>query len=235
MRRFGPSWLVLLVPVALSAMACADTTDNKNKGTARPQAGASGDDLVNGAGASTSRGGSDNGPNEAGGSSSSGGAVASNGEAGSRADVGSGGEAGSTGDGGAGGDSSSPACVAPTTLPILGDYVAQNGDELWLRDSGKAVTLTRVAPGKPSAAKLPSLWQVMSVCGAESALVLRNAAGRFARLDYVKGGSSLTVCFSSKTADSAELAAEIPAADRANTIDAGCNGGPWTRVVKGGN
>jgi hypothetical protein len=95
--------------------------------------------------------------------------------------------------------------------------------------------LTRVPSGVPSPAKLPSLWQVARVCADDSALLLKTVAGSFTRLDYLKGASSLTLCLANDTAASLELAAALTPADRTNTIDAGCNGEPWTRVTKGAN
>jgi hypothetical protein len=146
------------------------------------------------------------------------------------AEAGASGEAGEAGIGGAPVDDEG--CAEPTGLSILGDYVETNGDELWLRDSGKAVTLTRVPAGKPAAARLPSLWRVARACSAESFLVLEGAAS-FTRLDYIAGPRSLTVCLASETASSAEAATQLPAPDRMNTIDAGCNSGPWVRVMRG--
>jgi len=157
---------------------------------------------------------------------------------GASADAGesSGGSAGTPDAGGAGGDGPViETCMAPTSLPILGDYVEPDGDLLWLRDSGQAVTLTRVTPGKPSPSKLPSLWQVVGLCSDTSTLLLKDTAAMYTRLDFLKGAASLTVCLATETAGTPALAAAIPPADRANTIDSGCNGGPWTRVVKGGN
>lgn len=139
------------------------------------------------------------------------------------------------GSGGEGGADGAEQCGPPTSLAILGDYTEPSGRKLWLRDSGKAVTLTRVTPGKPTSAQLPSLWRVTSACSESSALVLEAADGSFTRLDYLAGAASLTLCFAAETATSAELAATLLPADRSNTIDAGCNGGPWTRAVKGGN
>lgn len=155
-----------------------------------------------------------------------------NGGAGGSGAAGGGGATG--GAGGSGGAGGGEACWEPTSLSILGDYVEPNGDELWLRNSGKAVTLTRVAAGKPSFARLPSLWQVARVCADDSALLLKTPTGSFTRLDYLKGASSLTVCLANVTATTLELAAALRPANRMNTIDAGCNDGPWTRLQKGG-
>lgn len=233
--RFG--WLVVIAATALSASACGDTEDKK-KSPAHPQADSGGTragdggtggrapSAGNGAGGNQARGGSEPSAGSSAGALSDGGA---NADAGATFD-------GGADAGGAGGESPvGDGCVAPNALSILGDYIEPNGDELWLRDSGKAVTLTRVTPGKPSPTKLPALWQAVRICESESALVLKNVEGAYTRLDFIKGTSSLTVCLAMGTAATPEAAVGLAGADRANTIDSGCNGGPWSRAVKGGN
>lgn len=138
----------------------------------------------------------------------------------------------SGGDAAAGGVDSSENCGEVRGISMLGDYVDPNGDRWWLRDSGKATTLVHVPAGKPTNGKPPSLWQVLQVCRESSALLLETPSGTFTRLDYVAGAKSLTLCLASSTVAALKVAAELPAADRANTIDSGCNGGPWLRVVK---
>lgn len=227
MQRFRFGWLMLVAPMALSAAACGSTerrkgSDEATNGSAGRDAGkpSTGGTTAEGIGG---RGGSQNAGNSAGAGSDAGGA----------------GGAGAVSEGGAGGEGGASVvvenCTAPSSLAILGDYVEPNGDQFWLRDSGNALTLTRVTPGKPSAAKLPSLWQVVSACAEPPALVLRASTGAFTRLDYLQGATSLTVCLAANTAATAEQAEAIVPPGRTNTIDAGCNGGPWTRVVKGGN
>jgi len=127
-----------------------------------------------------------------------------------------------------------PSCGAPEFLRFLGTYVAPNGDGLWLRDSGKAVTIARVPAGRPEPTKPPRLWQVVSHCPDRSSLVLKTPAGEFTRLDYVEGASTLTVCIDDRTVTSVEEAERLSPADRRNTIDDGCNRGPWMHVVMEG-
>jgi hypothetical protein len=62
--------------------------------------------------------------------------------------------------------------------------------------------------------------------------LVEDAAGHFARLDYLPGASSLTVCLGSRTAASLVEARELAPADAGNTIDTGCDGGPWTRFTR---
>jgi hypothetical protein len=71
----------------------------------------------------------------------------------------------------------------------------------------------------------------VQACGS-SALLLKTPSATYTRLDYVAGKKSLTVCLASATVSSLALAGELRAADSTNTIDSGCNAGPWTRVVK---
>jgi hypothetical protein len=116
---------------------------------------------------------------------------------------------------------------------MLGDYADPNGERWWLRDSGKAVTLVHVPAGPPKAGKPPALWQVVQACRESSVLILQSPSGAYTRLDYLAGPKSLTFCLASQSVATSALAAALPAADRVNTIDSGCNAGPWTRVVKG--
>ena len=216
MRQIRFGWPLLVIPLALSASACADTEKRRHDSPAGDDSGGAATVGGNASGGSrpASRGGEP--------------ATQSGGEGGSAGEPGAA-ESGAAGEAGAPQNSG---CEAPTSLSIVGDYTAPNGDELWLRDSGKAVTLTRVPAGTPASARPPALWQVVRACP-ESALLLKDAAGSFTRLDYVKGATSLTACLSRHVLDTVEQAERLPPADRANTIDAGCNDGPWTRFAKG--
>ena len=226
MQHIGLIWLAVLAPLALQASACGSTENKKHDSGSGGSAGTT-SQAGNASGGSKSRGG--DGPSA--GATSNGGDAPSPDENG-----GFGGETGGSGaQAGAGdGGTETRACGAPTSLPIVGDYAEPNGDELWLRDSGKAVTLTRLPAGKPSSAKPPVLWQVVQACSADSVLLLQDAAGNFTRLDYLKGAASLTVCVASESTSTLEKAWALPAADRSNTIDSGCGDAAWTRFAKEG-
>lgn len=222
MRLLPFGSFLVLVPVLLSAAACdGDVTRNPS-----PDEASAGQES----GGTHSAGSSTGGSKPAGGS----GAGGSTAEAGEPA-VSEGGAGGqpSGGEAGAGGADSSEECGDPTGLSILGDYVDPNGERWWLRDSGKAVTLVHVPAGAPRVSKPPALWQVVQACSGSSVLLLQSPNGTYTRLDYLAGAKSLTFCLASSSVATLPLAAVLPAADRVNTIDSGCNAGPWTRVVKG--
>ncbi len=231
MRRNHFGWLLFVGSAALGVSACADGEPIDRDGGKAGSGGSSGSSGSSGAASAGKSSGGSKPVTPEGGTTAVGGEPTTDagGEAGQGGSVAPGGSAG------AGGAPESDGCVAPIALEILGDYQEPNGDDLWLRDSGRAVTLARVPAGKPVVGKGPSLWQVVESCPTASMVVLKNESGAFLRLDYVRGNGSLTACFSASTTTSAELARALPAAGRSNTIDAGCNGAPWLRVTKGGN
>jgi hypothetical protein len=211
-----------------------DATNSAGGGMSEGQAGDVGAGEAGGAGVGGAEAGGEGG--EAGGDLGGTGGVDVGGTGGAHGGSGGADLGGSAGAhvGGSGGGGTAT-CEPPTGLRALGDYSAPGGEELWLRDSGKAVTMTRVPAGKPIAGKLPALWQVVENCAPGSFLVLRGAAGGFQRFDYIESSSALTACLSAASAATSAQARELPPADRTNTIDDGCNGGPWTRFAKGGN
>jgi hypothetical protein len=248
MRRSGFGSLVLFTSVTCSVAACGETSA-RHKSTPHAIAGDGGAEVggsasggsatLAGGGTAVTEGGSATAGAASGGDTSAeGGAdTARGGEAGAGeapgGEAGAGGGEAGGGEAGAGGAPSHETCSTPVGLSFLGNYLDAAGNQLWLRDSGKAVTVTRVPVGKPVAATPPALWQVVQACADDAALLLKTPAGAFTRLDYLQGTSSLTVCIAGETAATLELALALPAASRVNTIDSGCNGQPWNRFAKG--
>ncbi len=123
------------------------------------------------------------------------------------------------------------ACQAPLTLDILGDYLASDGSELWVRQSATALTLTRLPPGPARADARPTLWKVARVCAADRSFVLESSDASFERVDFAAAGSKVYWCMSAIHAIDVEGAV---AAAPATLSDArtGCRGGPLLTLTR---
>jgi hypothetical protein len=136
--------------------------------------------------------------------------------------AGAGGEPSSAGAGGADSDS----CGAPASLGILGDYVARDGSQFWLRQSTTALTLVEVPAGVARQSALPSLWTVVRVCSLQQSFVVQTDLARFERVDFEVKESEIAWCMSAASSPDLETALALPRADPGEP-SSGCHGGPF--------
>ena len=142
------------------------------------------------------------------------------------------GGSGNIGNSGAGGMLSVQECEPATELPILGNYREPNGNELWIRDSGHAVTVTRVPAGKPSRERLPELWRVRRVCSGATTFIAERSSEAFVRVDWRSISSSLFLCLGSSATPTLDAAVELSPPDASDLDGEGCNGSAWLELAE---
>lgn len=129
----------------------------------------------------------------------------------------------------------SDGCGDATALSIFGNYLTQSGDEVWLRNSGNGMTLTRVPAGQPVAARLPQLWEVFRICSVTQTLVVQNEDATYTRVDWLANGGTLFLCIADSSTEALDAALDIAAANGSAPETSGCNAGAWLRLTSGGN
>jgi hypothetical protein len=130
----------------------------------------------------------------------------------------------------AGIDAPSPrACTGSGTVP-LGDYLAADGAQHWLRKTASATTYTRIPGGQPTPSKTPVLWQITQTCSDQKAFIATNEGGTFARVDWKATLDGIDLCIAIEGAADAAAAIAAPSSNASATAT-GCNGAPWTLLA----
>lgn len=126
-------------------------------------------------------------------------------------------------------------CGGAAELSIFGNYLTRSGDEVWLRNSGNGITLTRVPAGAPMASRLPQLWDVIRTCSVTQTLVVRNEEARFTRVDWLSYGGTLLLCIAESSTEVPDAVFDVDAANGSDPSTSGCNGGAWLSLTSGDN
>ncbi|MDF2698212.1 MAG: hypothetical protein K0S65_6595, partial [Labilithrix sp.] len=85
-------------------------------------------------------------------------------------------------------------CTGDGALSIVGNYVAADGSQHWVRKTASATTYARVPSGKADNAKPPTIWKITQVCSTEKAFIATSETGKVARVDWAQGATGLQLC-----------------------------------------
>ncbi|WP_146651793.1 hypothetical protein [Labilithrix luteola] len=120
-------------------------------------------------------------------------------------------------------------CTGNSALDIVGNYVAGDGAQHWIRKTATATTYTRVPAGKADNAKPPTLWKISQVCSDQKAFIATSPTGKFARIDWTGTASALQLCVpieeAASVADVLAIGATTPGSPT------GCQGKAWTTLT----
>jgi hypothetical protein len=129
-----------------------------------------------------------------------------------------------------GADATTPmTCTGDGTLSIVGNYVAADGSQHWLRKTASATTYARVPSGKADNTNPPTIWKITQVCSTEKAFVATSEAGKFARVDWAQSPAGLQLCVAVE--DAADAAAALAAGKSTAASPTGCKGRAWTTLT----
>ena len=127
-------------------------------------------------------------------------------------------------------------CSGSSVLPdaVIGDHVAADGSEHWIRVTPRATTYTRVPAGAPTPSIPPTLHRVTKVCGDQRAFIAAGADGRYTRVDWSADASGLRFCIAAVDVADAASAIAAPSTD-ASAATTGCLGRPWIVLARLGD
>jgi hypothetical protein len=131
----------------------------------------------------------------------------------------------------AGGKDATPplSCTGNAALDILGNYLAGDGAQHWIRKTATATTYTRVPAGKADNATPPTLWKITQVCSDQKAFIATSPTGKFARVDWTGTASALQLCVPIEEAASVADVLAIGATSAGSPT--GCQGKAWTTLT----
>lgn len=120
-------------------------------------------------------------------------------------------------------------CTGSGILPILGNYVASDGSQHWLRKTATATTYARIPAGAATHDNPPVLWKIVHVCADQTAFVAMSETSTYARVEWNESAQGLSVCVAIENAADSAAALAVPRPVPASPT--GCNGGPWTSLT----